>query len=130
MRPTTLKELEWIHDCVVSNIVYDASASFGRRALRISMKCPVDLGYEPWGGKSMALVASDVAAFTQSVWGVVAEAETINAIRPGVSAAFQNSTTPWRSMGARFPELEFTVSFHSGSALEVICESLQVIVDA
>ena len=129
MRLTTLKELEWMHDSVVSSIVYDASASGGCRELRISMTCPSDLGYEPWAGKSVVLVATDVAALTQTVWGWVTAAETIDAIRPGVSAAFQKRTMPARKQGARYPELEFTASFHSGSVLEVICKDLQVRVE-
>jgi hypothetical protein len=44
MQPTTLKELEWIHDCVVSNVLYDASGDDGR-SIKITMRCPIDLGY-------------------------------------------------------------------------------------
>jgi hypothetical protein len=89
------------------------------------MRCPSDLGYAPWEGKNVVLVAVDVAVSIYTTWGVAAP-ETIDAIRPGVSTTIQESTVKARRMGARFPGLEFTISFHSGSVLEVICQDVQV----
>jgi len=126
MEPTTLKQVEWIHDCVVRNIVYDASKA--ERSLSISMDCPHDLGYQPWAGRRIVLTAVDVAAIRQSVWAT-ANPETIDAIRPEITTDFQKNTAGFRRLGVRFPSLEFTASFHSGSALEVICESLQVTIE-
>jgi hypothetical protein len=127
MGPTTLKQVEWIHDCVVHKIVYDASRTV--RSLSISMDCPGDLGYEPWAGRRIVLTAIEVAAIRHSVWAT-ANSETIDTIRPGITTDFQKSTAGFRRLGVRFPDLEFTASFHSGSALEVICESLQVAIES
>jgi hypothetical protein len=124
MQPTTLKELEWIHDCVLLNVLYDASSDAGR-SIKLVMRCPTDLGYAPWEGKRLQIVAADVALMKHVLWGV-AGPETIDAIRSGVSDAVRESTMEARRMGARFPSLEFTISFSSGSAIELICQEVQV----
>jgi hypothetical protein len=124
MQPTTLKELGWIHDCALLSILYDTSSDAGQ-SIRLTMRCPTDLGYAPWEGKNLVLAAIDVAMSKHVVCGV-AGPETIDAVRPGISAAVRESTMEARRMGVRFPSLEFTISLHSGSALEVICQELQV----
>ena len=124
MRPTTLKELEWIHDCLLLNALYDASSESGR-SITLTMRCPTDLGYAPWAGRSLVLAAIDIAVSQHIVFGL-AGTETIDAIRPGVSTGLQESTREARRAGVRFPDVEFTISFHSGATLEVICRDLQV----
>ena len=128
MQSTTLKELEWIHDCALLGVLYDASSDAGR-SIKLTMRCPTDLGFAPWEGKNLQLVAVDIALMKLIVCGV-AGPETIDAIRPGISKTVQESTMDARRMGVRFPRLEFTISFHSGSALEVICKDLQVDVES
>ncbi len=124
MQPTTLKELEWIHDCTLITVVYDASNDTSQ-SIKLTMRCPHDLGYSPWQGKTIQLVAVDVALVKYLVFGV-AGAETIDAVRSGISKEAQESTLEARRMGVRFPSMECTICFHSGSVLEVICQELQV----
>lgn len=124
MEATGLKELEWIHDCVLNHILYDTSSRAGR-SIKLAISCPTDLGYARWAGKDIVVVAIDVAVSKHVVWGV-AGPETLDAVRTGVSAEVRQSTIEARRKGARFPSLEFTISFHSGSALEIICRDLQV----
>jgi len=123
MRQTTLIELAWIHDCDLLGILYD----FGQegRSIKLSIRCPTDLEYAPWEGKDLVLAAIDVALSRHVMWGV-AGPESIDAIRPGVSAAARESTLDARRRGIRFPSIELSISFHSGSSLEVICERLEV----
>jgi hypothetical protein len=125
MQSTTLEQLDWLHDSVVHNVVYDASGDSGR-LVKLAIRCHAQSGYAPWEGKDLVLAAIDVAVSKHTVWGWVTAPETIDAIRPGVSAAVRDSTLEARRMGARLPNLEFTISFHSGSLLEVICRELQV----
>jgi hypothetical protein len=124
MQPTTLKELEWIHDCVLTSLLYDISNDAGR-SLKLTMRCPEDLGYAPWNGKTLVLTAIDVAIGSFFVCSVEGP-ETIDAVRAGISSTVRESTTAARRMGARFPNLEFSVSFHSGSELEIICQEIQI----
>jgi hypothetical protein len=127
MQTTTLDELKWMHDCTVQHVVYDASGD-AARSVKIAMYCPLDLGYEPWAGKKVTLVAGRVAFARHLVWGV-AGAETVDAIRPGISDSTRQSVDEAKRLGACFPGLEFTVSCHSGSTLEIICHSVECLVE-
>src|SRR4051812_6969739 len=105
MQPTTLKELEWLHDCAVLSIMFEASST--GRSIRLTLRSPADLGYTPWEGKNLVLAAIDVAVSKHVVWGI-AGLETIDAVRPGISPVTRESTMEARRMGVRFPNLEFT----------------------
>jgi hypothetical protein len=129
MESTTLKELEWLHDSIVFSVIYDASNSLGRM-VKLAIRCPADLGFAPWEGKTLVLVATDVVVSKHVVWGWVTAPETIDAVRPGVTTAVRESTMEARRMGERLPNLEFTICFHSGSMLEVICRDIQVEIQA
>jgi hypothetical protein len=69
MQATTLKELEWIHDCALLGVLYDTSSDAGQ-SIRLTMRCPTDLGYAPWAGKTLVLAAIDVAMSKHIVCGV------------------------------------------------------------
>jgi hypothetical protein len=124
MQTVTLDELAWIHDCVLLNVVYDASCDAGRN-VTWTMRCPKDLGYVPWQDKILELIAVDVAMLRHFAWGVSGK-ETINAIRPGISNVAKESTMDAREAGVHFPDIEFTMDMHSGSSVEVICRNLQI----
>jgi hypothetical protein len=74
MRAITMKDLEWVHDCVLMDVIYDASSDAGR-LVKWRMRCPHDLGYTPWDGKEIVLLAADVPE-------VMASATTPPATRP------------------------------------------------
>jgi hypothetical protein len=121
---TTLKELEWIHDCVVTKITYE-NESEKERSIRLEMECPFDLGYAPWQGKHLILIISGVAASKHIVW-VIAGLDSIDSIRPGISEGLRPQMLEAIRAGGRFPSVECTVVFHSGSSLEVVCKGLQI----
>ena len=125
METITLKELAWLHDCVLLDVTYDASSEAGR-LVKWRMRCPADLGYAPWNGKELVLLAVDVYMLRHIAWGFVAGAETVNAIRPGISDDAQKTTVDARLAGIRFPDIEFTIDMHSGSWIEVVCRKLEV----
>lgn len=119
-----MNELAWIHGCVLLNVVYDASSDAGR-IVKWSIRCSEDVDYTPWQGRDLVLIAVDVAMLKHIAWGVAGR-ETINAIRPGVSDAAQESAMDAREAGVRFPDIEFTMDMHSGSSVEVICSKLEI----
>ena len=122
------KGTEWIHDCDLLALLYDASSE-SSRLVKVTVRCPANLGYSPWEGKTLQLVAVDVALMKHVVCGV-AGPETIDAIRSGISKDSREITVQAKTMGVRFPSLEFTISFQSGFGLEVICEGLQIDVES
>jgi hypothetical protein len=125
MQSITLQELEWIHDCVLFDVVYDA-AKDSVRSVKLTMDCPRDLGYAPWEGKKLVLFANDVWLMNHTARGGIAGLEIIDAIRSGISNATQESTKEARRLGMQFPNVELSVSFTSGSEIEIICRTLEV----
>lgn len=83
MKPTTIEELAWIHDCDLLHLIYNAPGS-GPRSIELTFDCPPDLGYAPWEGKRLVLVAAHVFVSEHFVFAI-AGPESINAIRAGVS---------------------------------------------
>ena len=93
--------------------------------IELTIDCHPDLGYPPWNGKSLVLAAVDVYVSEHIVFAI-ANPESIDAIRPGVSVELRARIARAIQMGARFPGLALTVSFHSGSSLQLICRQLMV----
>jgi hypothetical protein len=118
---TDLQELEWLHDCTVTQIVLDVSSS-GRRDLSILMRCPSDLGYERWNGRGLTLRARDIVELRYQLFGSVTAPETIDAVTPGISST--KSPAPLN----RSDVLKFTVVFHSGSDMQIACNTIDVAV--
>ena len=75
--------------------------------------------------RGLVLVAIGIAVSKHVVCGF-GWPETIDAVRPGISSDVRESTMAARRMGVCLPNLEFTISLHSGSALEVVCQELQL----
>jgi hypothetical protein len=88
------------------------------------MRCPDDLGYEPWEGKLLVLAAIDLVGSKHIVY-CVAGSEIIDHINPGVSLVFRESAMKGKPTGVHF-NFEFTITLISGSTLEIICQELQV----
>jgi hypothetical protein len=127
MKLTTLQELKWIHDVELLGVQYDTSGD-ADWPIRITMRCPEDLGYEPWEGKLLVLAAIDLVGSRHVVY-CVAGAETIDHINPGVSSVFRESAIKGKQTDEHF-NFELTLTFISGSMLEIICQELQVEVRA
>ncbi len=123
MRPTTIKELDWLHDSHVLSISYDTAGETDW-PIRLTLLCPTDSGYPPWAGKHLVLVATDVVR-SQHVVCQVMGGETFDNVKRGVSASLRAGAMRGRPAGVTF-NFEVTVTFISGSTLEIICQKLEV----
>ena len=121
---TTFEELGWLHDGTLLQLAYLAP-EWAPRSIELTIECPPDLGYPPWDGKRIVLAAVDVAVSEHLAFSIV-NPESIDRIRPGVSAPFRARLDGAIKIGMRIPDLAFTISFHSGSTLQVMCEQLVV----
>ena len=124
MQPTTVDELEWIHACELLQLTYSAPGS-GPRSIELTFDCPPELGHAPWQGKRLVLAAVDVFVSEHFMFAI-ANPESIDAIRPGISAQLRAKIAKAIEIGVVFPDIELTVTFHSGSSLELICRELVV----
>jgi hypothetical protein len=125
MTSTSINELKWIHDCKMQYFSVQPDSGAGQ-TMTLTLKCPNDLGYPLWDGKTIRLYAFDIAVLRYLALGIMAEVETIDAIREGVSRAFQETTSEARALGIKFPTTALTFVFHSGSSIEVLCKEIKV----
>jgi hypothetical protein len=123
MQPTTIKELDCLHDSDLLGIMYDTSGD-ADWPIRLTILCPDDMGYAPWDGKLLVLSAIDVVR-SKHVVCRIANSETIDHVLPRVSVDLREGAVRARGPYAHF-NFEFTISFISGSTLEVICQELQI----
>lgn len=123
MRPTTIKELDWLHDSDLLSIMYDTSGD-DDWPIRLTIRCPDDMGYAPWDGKLLVVSAIGVTRSSHVVCGV-RRGETFDHAYPGVSDALRKDAMKSSTVEADF-NFEFTITLISGSKLEIICQDLQV----
>ena len=128
MRSINMSELDWIHDCQCDSIVHVFDRTDGR-IIRLAIQCPADLGYAPWNGRTLTIEAIDVAVCHHILWSV-AGLEAIDSINVGVSNSLRDSMSIPQAKGVRFPAQEFTISFRSGSTLEIVCRELRIHISA
>jgi hypothetical protein len=123
MRPTTIRELGWLHDSDLLSVSYDTSSDIDW-PIRLTIRCPDDSGYAPWDGKLLVLSATDVVRSKHLVC-CIANSESIGEVSTGVSVDLLEGAMKGRPTSAHF-NFEFTICFTSGSKLEIICQDLQI----
>ena len=107
------KNVAWLHDCVVHELIYDMSTP-NARTLVMTLDCPEDLSRSEWDGKTLRLTATEVYLVRFTGLGHVLGEEILDAWRPGVSDTTKLELERGREVGLTVPPLAFTVSFHSG----------------
>jgi hypothetical protein len=93
------------------------------------MKVVVDPDAElpSWNGKTLLITLSGVLAVRLAGWGIIGS-ECVDSWRQGVSDVLGQECEVLVAKKTAIPSLRFTISFSSGSALEVICSEASAIV--
>ncbi|PYP85682.1 MAG: hypothetical protein DMF61_16270 [Blastocatellia bacterium AA13] len=120
-----LGQLAYLHDSEVIEISYVLTDPNSRKVI-LNLKAHPDTGHQPWDDKPLRVTASGVYLLRCESWGHVLGNEAINAWSQGVSDDTRSQLAVHTSRGLHVPELEFTVTFHSGSFLELVCETVSV----
>lgn len=117
--------LPYLHDAVLFDWRYDARTP-GARTLVMMVQCNPDAGYEPWNDATLNLCARGVFLLRCTAWGFDLGQDTIDSWHEGVSNATASELGRLQAKGPRPPKRLFTVTFHSGSCIELVCDSLEV----
>ena len=117
-------ELEYLHDATVSSVLWDCSDPKSR-CLTFQLIANEDCGFELWEGRSLRICLNDITVFQFEGFGVIG-AETIDSWRSEISSATKMKWDPLAESGIRLPKHYFTITFHSGSYIEVGCEEVMV----
>jgi hypothetical protein len=123
---TDFQKLDYLHDAKCLEIAWDCTSPSGR-ILRLLAVADSEAGFSLWEGKELIITLSDVVATRFMSWGFQTGQETIDAWRQGVSDSLERECQSLRASGISVPSLRFSISFHSGSCLEVVCSEVSVV---
>jgi len=112
--------LVYLHDAKCSEITWDCSNP-DCRSIRMIVIVDIDAGLPMWDGKQLQITLSDVLAIHFIGWGFVIGDEVIDDWRSGVSDFLEGECKSLHAKGIGVPSLRYTISFSSGSTLEVVC---------
>lgn len=122
--------LAYLHDCRVLKITYDVTDPKDRRLILL-FRAPADLGYPAWDGKTLRFTACDVYLLQYFAAGNATARETLDRWNVGISESAQRELDRILA-GFTVPLMKFSLVFHSGSFLELVCKGLTVepVIDA
>lgn len=115
--------LEYLHDADLHRICIDF---LERRQLAFTATFHGDCGLSSIDGKTIEVVASDITLVTCCIRGAVVGRETIDACDQGVSEKASDIVAAGVRCGIREPKMSLSLCTHSGSEIEVLCESLTI----
>ena len=122
---TDFQNLAYLHDAKCLEIVWDCRHS-SNRILRLLAVGDAEAGFPLWEGKELTITLSGAVATRFTGWGFQAGLETIDAWRQGVSDSLEHECRTALAAGCSVPPLRFSIVFHSGSCLEVVCSDVSV----
>jgi len=109
--------LQLLHDDLLRSIEFDSSDPQERRLTVVLESAET--------GARMRIVARGVYLFRCTARGHARGSESINAWDEGVSPATAAELAGDRAAGYGVPASAFTVTFHSGSHFELVCDRLE-----
>jgi hypothetical protein len=122
-----LDHVAYLHDARCLELTWDCSRP-GDRAIRLKLVVDPDAELPSWNGKTLVISLSDVVAARFMGWGYTTGQDSIDNWSQGVSDFLERECKVLASKGIKIPLLRFTISFHSGSELEVICSEASALV--
>ena len=125
--------LDLLHDARLLGVEVDFSTSI--RSIAFTATYHDDLftaGYHDYSGlaslagKTVKLTAEDITFLQSRVHGAMSDPETIDSCDLSVSDETAAQLTEWLRIGGRDPKVRMSLTTHSGSVWEVMCESLSL----
>jgi hypothetical protein len=122
---TDFQLLSYLHDARCSEITWDCTSPNGR-IMRLLVTVDNEAGYSLCKDKQLRLILSDVVAAHFTGWGFVTGPENVDSWRQGVSESLEGECKSLLARGIDVPSLRFSITFRSGSMLEVVCSEVSV----
>ena len=123
---TDFRLLAYLHDAVCSQIAWDCKSPSGR-VMSLLVTADKEAGYSLWEGKKLLITLSDVAAVLFTGWGFVTGDENIDSWQQGISESLERECQSLLARRIAVPPLKFTISFRSGSWVELVCAEVSVV---
>jgi hypothetical protein len=113
-----------LHDARLLGVQVDFSTEV--RNIAFTAAYHRDCGLASVAGKTVKLTAQDITLLQSRVHGAMANPETIDACELSVSEGATAHLKEWLRIGGRDPKTRLSLTTHSGSVWEVMCESLSL----
>jgi hypothetical protein len=126
-KTSLLDHVAYLHDAKCLELTWDCSRP-EERVIRMKVIVDPDAELPSWNGKTVLITLSDVVVARLMGWGYATGDECIDNWRQGVSDFLERECEVLVSKGITIPSLKFTIAFHSGSELEVICSEASALV--
>jgi hypothetical protein len=120
----SLDILSYLHDARLLGVQVDFSTEI--RSLAFTATYHEDCGLASVAGKTVRLTAEDVTLLESRVRGAMTSPETIDSCDLSISDETAAHLSKWLQMGGRDPKARLSLTTHSGSVWEIMCESLSV----
>jgi len=121
----TLDHVDYLHDGEVASMRLDIDES-GRRKVIVSMRCTPDCGLLQLNGRLLDLVFNDAILVVSTLFAYGTRVDTFDAWRNASSPNFKSQLDGIVSMGVSKPREKIELVFHSGSVLEIGCDSIDI----
>jgi hypothetical protein len=120
----TLDILSYLHDARLLGVEVDFSTAV--RSLTFTATYHDDCGLPSLAGKTVRVAAEDITLIQSRVHGAMTNPETIDSCDLSVTEKTAAQLGEWLQMGGRDPKARLSLTTHSGSVWEIMCESLSV----
>lgn len=118
-------KLDYLHDGRLHEVNIIALEK-SRRDIQIRLTCSTTAGLPEWEGKPLLLVAKDVFYSNIILLGHMAGFDSIDSCEMRISSETEEKLRKFASDGLVIPAVPLSVSFHSGSSVELVCWQLDV----
>jgi hypothetical protein len=120
----TLDILSYLHDARLLGVHVDFSTEI--RSLTFTVTYHDDCGLASVAGKTVRVTAEDITLMQSRVHVAMTNPETIDSCDLSVSDETAAHLTKWLQVGGRDPKARLSLTTHSGSVWEIMCESLSL----
>jgi hypothetical protein len=123
-----IENLDYLHDAVVDDIIWKNGQN--SKIAQMVVTCDIECEYPEWAGKRLVVTFNNVLLQSSLLLGHVAGRDSFDSCSEGVSASVMEHIQVLGGMGVTFPKTMLRIALHSGSELEIACDSVTVEVDS
>ncbi len=117
-------QLDYLHDAIVRSIVW--KEHHDSKILQIDLRCDSECEQTAWANQHVSVVFTNVIVSHMVLLGHVAHADSFDRCHDGRSADLRARVEQMTTFGIKSPIYTLSLLFHSGSTIELACDSVEV----
>ncbi|MCK1642486.1 hypothetical protein IVA95_34255 [Bradyrhizobium sp. 157] len=124
MKVQDVEQLDYLHDALLKKITFASTDK--NKNLLMNVICDDDCGYPDWCGKKLVVTFSNVVRASGTLLGHITGYDTVQSLDEGASEDMKEGLRQLSEMGIVPPQIIRRLILHSGSELEIACDSIDV----